>query len=83
MKSLMKPTLLASVLLSAATFTYAAGFQLSSPDIKAGGLMAQRFEFNGFGCSGENRSPALQWSGAPLAPRWRSPPTPRLRSAAT
>ena len=23
------------------------------------------FEFEGFGCSGENKSPALKWSGAP------------------
>lgn len=41
------------------------GFQLSSPEIKAGGTIPQRFEFNGFGCSGENQSPALQWRGAP------------------
>ena len=40
-------------------------FTLTSPDIQADGLMPQSFEFNGFGCSGENKSPALQWSGAP------------------
>jgi Raf kinase inhibitor-like YbhB/YbcL family protein len=57
--------LLATALISASTLTHAAGFQLSSPDIKAGGLMDKRFEFNGFGCSGENQSPALQWRGAP------------------
>lgn len=27
--------------------------------------MEKRFEFNGFGCSGENSSPKLTWSGAP------------------
>ncbi len=43
----------------------AAGFTLSSPDIKANGTIAKRFEFNGFGCSGENKSPALSWAGAP------------------
>jgi Raf kinase inhibitor-like YbhB/YbcL family protein len=43
----------------------AAGFTLSSPDIQADALMPQSFEFNGFGCSGENKSPALQWRGAP------------------
>ncbi len=43
----------------------AAGFTLSSPDIKANGTIPKRFEFNGFGCSGENKSPALKWSGAP------------------
>jgi len=41
------------------------GFKLSSPDIKAGGTIAKNFEFNGFGCSGENKSPVLKWSGAP------------------
>lgn len=56
---------LATALISASTLIHAAGFQLSSPDIKAGSLMDKRFEFNGFGCSGENQSPALQWRGAP------------------
>nr|WP_318013777.1 YbhB/YbcL family Raf kinase inhibitor-like protein [Roseateles oligotrophus] len=28
-------------------------------------MMDKKFEFNGFGCTGENKSPALQWSGAP------------------
>ena len=40
-------------------------FKLSSPEIKAGSTMPKRFEFNRFGCSGENKSPALKWSGAP------------------
>jgi Raf kinase inhibitor-like YbhB/YbcL family protein len=61
----MKHTLLSIALAGAVTFTHAAGFTLSSPDIKAGGTMDKRFEFNGFGCSGDNKSPALQWSGAP------------------
>ncbi len=56
---------LASALIGASTLVHAAGFQLGSPDIPAGGTIDKRFEFNGFGCSGENRSPALQWSGAP------------------
>ena len=43
----------------------AAGFTLSSPDIKAGGTIPKSFEYNSFGCSGENKSPALHWSGAP------------------
>lgn len=61
----MKRILLASALLAATPFVHAAGFQLSSPDIAADSLIAARFEFNGFGCSGENKSPALRWSGAP------------------
>lgn len=43
----------------------ASGFRLSSPDIKANAMLPKSFEFNGFGCSGENKSPALKWSGAP------------------
>lgn len=61
----MKRTLLAATLIGAATLAHAAGFTLTSPDIKAGGMIPKRFEFNGFGCSGENKSPALKWSGAP------------------
>jgi len=38
---------------------------LSSPDIAADSLIDKRFEFDGFGCSGDNKSPALKWSGAP------------------
>ena len=44
-------------------------FTLSSPDIASGGSIAQVFEFDGFGCTGQNRSPALQWSGAPTETR--------------
>jgi Raf kinase inhibitor-like YbhB/YbcL family protein len=43
----------------------ATGFTLTSPDIPANSTIAKKFEFNGFGCSGENLSPALKWSGAP------------------
>src|SRR5450756_110773 len=63
----MKYTLLASALIGAASLTHAAGFTLSSPDIKSGAMIAKSFEFNGFGCAGENKSPALKWSGAPKA----------------
>ncbi|MFC5496666.1 YbhB/YbcL family Raf kinase inhibitor-like protein [Caenimonas terrae] len=58
-------TLLAAALLGAATLASAAGFTLSSPDIKANGMIDKKFEFKGFGCDGENKSPALKWSGAP------------------
>jgi len=62
---MQRSLVLASALLGASTLIHAAGFQLSSPDIKPGALIDKRFEFDGFGCSGENRSPALTWSGAP------------------
>ena len=61
----MKRTLLAAALVAAATLAQAAGFTLSSPDIKAGAMMPKRFEYKGFGCEGDNQSPALNWSGAP------------------
>jgi len=40
-------------------------FTLTSPDIADNAPVDARFEFDGFGCSGQNRSPALRWSGAP------------------
>jgi len=40
-------------------------FELSSPDIEEGATIAESFVFDGFGCSGDNLSPALSWSGAP------------------
>src|SRR3954466_13330765 len=43
----------------------AAGFSLTSPDIKPNAMIDKKFEANVFGCTGENKSPALKWSGAP------------------
>ena len=43
----------------------AAAFDLSSADVKAGATFANRHVFKGFGCEGENVSPALSWKGAP------------------
>jgi phosphatidylethanolamine-binding protein (PEBP) family uncharacterized protein len=43
----------------------AAKFTLTSPDIAAGGRIADAQVFNGFGCQGGNLSPALSWSQAP------------------
>jgi Raf kinase inhibitor-like YbhB/YbcL family protein len=47
----------------------AGGFTLSSPAFKAGGMLGQTEEFAGFGCTGSNISPALNWSGAPAGTR--------------
>ena len=41
------------------------GFKLESREVQAGGTIDARFEFNGFDCSGDNKSPALDWTGAP------------------
>src|SRR5262249_17787661 len=38
---------------------------LSSPDISEGATIAGAHVFRGFGCTGNNTSPALSWSGAP------------------
>jgi Raf kinase inhibitor-like YbhB/YbcL family protein len=43
----------------------AAGFKLTSPTIKPGSTLTEAQVFNGFGCTGKNVSPALEWSGAP------------------
>jgi Raf kinase inhibitor-like YbhB/YbcL family protein len=58
----------AVALLTGLTMTADAGgaaFRLTSPDIKPGGTIASEQTYNGFGCSGRNVSPALEWSGAP------------------
>jgi Raf kinase inhibitor-like YbhB/YbcL family protein len=51
------------VLSAFAVPAFAAGFTVTSPDIKNGGMvpMAQVFT----GCKGGNQSPALSWSGEP------------------
>ncbi|SBT17073.1 putative kinase inhibitor [Marinomonas gallaica] len=45
--------------------SYAGPFTLTSSDIADGKTMSKQQEFQGFGCTGDNQSPALSWSGAP------------------
>jgi Raf kinase inhibitor-like YbhB/YbcL family protein len=45
------------------TTLMAEGFTLESNDL--GGQLSKAQEFNGFGCNGQNISPALSWSHAP------------------
>jgi len=40
-------------------------FTLTSTDLKPNGMIQAHNVANTFGCSGQNVSPALQWSGAP------------------
>jgi Raf kinase inhibitor-like YbhB/YbcL family protein len=47
------------------TAANAQSMSLSSADIKEGGSIANEQVFKGFGCTGGNISPALNWSGAP------------------
>lgn len=49
----------------AALGAHAAGFEITSPTIRSGGLLSQTHVYKGFGCDGDNLSPALQWKGAP------------------
>lgn len=43
----------------------AAGFTLSSSSMDIKKPLPMKHVFNGFGCTGENISPALEWTGAP------------------
>jgi Raf kinase inhibitor-like YbhB/YbcL family protein len=61
-------TLALAVLVAAALAdgtALAAKFRLTSPQIKQGGKISLEQVFNGFGCTGQNISPELKWSGAP------------------
>jgi Raf kinase inhibitor-like YbhB/YbcL family protein len=61
-------SLAAALLLTGAGSVAAQGarrFTLTSPDLKPGAMIAVRHTADSFGCSGQNVSPALQWSGAP------------------
>jgi len=44
---------------------YAAGFSVTSPVLKEKGKVAMEQVFNGFGCTGGNISPALEWKNPP------------------
>ena len=43
----------------------AGAFDLSSADVKPNATFTNKHVFKGFGCEGENVSPALAWKGAP------------------
>lgn len=68
MLSSLRPAL-AALALSATTCAQAAGFTLHSPTLGASGTLTESQVFNGFGCTGQNRSPALAWRGAPAGTR--------------
>ncbi|UTF58671.1 YbhB/YbcL family Raf kinase inhibitor-like protein [Gilvimarinus sp. DA14] len=56
---------IAALVLASSGYATAESFTLSSPAVTDGGTLTSAQVFNGFGCSGENVSPALNWSGAP------------------
>jgi Raf kinase inhibitor-like YbhB/YbcL family protein len=61
----MNRSIVIAVLLLGATTAHAEGFTLTSSDAKDGATLTNKQVFKGFGCSGENISPALAWKGAP------------------
>jgi len=69
----MAGVLLATLVLGSAAFVAAqapggkstAAFTLTSSDFSQGGKLANAQVFNGFGCKGDNVSPALSWNHAP------------------
>jgi Raf kinase inhibitor-like YbhB/YbcL family protein len=66
LRSLAFALLAAPVLASAQAHGHkAAGFVLTSPDVKPGTKIPRAHVFNGMSCTGDNISPALEWKGAP------------------
>ena len=71
MRSTLRPALaLAAAFVLGATTVgaqkkSAAHFRVTSADVKANSTIPLHNVFNGMGCTGENVSPALQWTGAP------------------
>ncbi len=43
-----------------------AKFQIKSSDIEINAMITNKFVFRGFGCLGENISPQISWSNAPI-----------------
>ena len=63
MHRLLKFLSVLSLTLSSTVF--AGSLTLSSQDISDAKFMSKDHEFNGFGCSGGDKSPHLKWSGVP------------------
>ncbi len=61
--------LMVLVLCLSALTAYAGDFSLSSPAVKPGASMDQEQVYNGYGCQGQNRSPALEWTAGPEGTR--------------
>jgi Raf kinase inhibitor-like YbhB/YbcL family protein len=59
--------LASSVLLG--TAMPAVAFELQSPDVSEGATLSKAQVYSGFGCTGDNVSPALTWAGAPAGTR--------------
>src|SRR4051812_3111946 len=64
-----KISVVSAILLLISVTAAAADFKLTSADVANKATIGSKHIFNGFGCSGENVSPALSWSGAPAGPQ--------------
>ncbi len=53
------------VIATSAAAQPAGKFSASSPDFTAGKPIDNKYVFNGFGCKGDNVSPAVQWKNPP------------------
>lgn len=53
------------IVAGAASGAETAAFQASSPDVVSGKPIDTKFIFNGFGCTGQNVSPAIMWKNPP------------------
>jgi Raf kinase inhibitor-like YbhB/YbcL family protein len=49
----------------ASSVAHAGSLSLKSPTIKSGDTLTEEQVFNGFGCSGKNQSPPLNWTAGP------------------
>jgi Raf kinase inhibitor-like YbhB/YbcL family protein len=61
----MRALILTAGLCLAATAASGANFTVTSPDIHDGATIPMVHVFNAGGCTGQNQSPALSWSGEP------------------
>jgi Raf kinase inhibitor-like YbhB/YbcL family protein len=63
--SLLTQVLMLSVLVGGVVGADESSFSVSSPDFRPDRPIPESHVFNGYGCNGGNRSPALEWRGAP------------------
>ena len=62
----LKIGMVGAVAVASAAFAWQGShFTLTSKDVHQGAKIASTFVFNGMGCTGNNQSPELSWSGAP------------------
>lgn len=67
---MLPPTVISNIAIaticSLPAWAAASDFRLLSKDMRHGESLAMAQVFDGFGCAGSNRSPALQWSSPPV-----------------